>query len=78
MDRPEYRPVAADSRATAFDVELIDETSRSRLIASNLSLEEAVELAKNEARRRQLGRMFRAGSTEMRNVIVISECGAER
>jgi hypothetical protein len=59
-----------------FDVEHVDEASRSQLIASNLSLDEAIRLAREEAQRRRVGRMFRAGSPDVRNVIVITERAA--
>ncbi len=59
--------------AGAFDVEHVDATSRSQVIASNLSLEDAVAVAREEAQRRRLGRMFRAGSADLKNVIVITE-----
>ncbi len=59
--------------AAGFDVEHVDEASRSSVIASNLTLEEAVALAREEAERRRVGRMFRAGSPHVTNVIVITE-----
>jgi hypothetical protein len=59
--------------AAAFDVEHVDARRRSRVIASNLTVEEAVALAREEAQQRRLGRMFRAGSAELKNVIVITE-----
>jgi hypothetical protein len=42
-------------RRPVFAVEYLDEASRSQVIGSNLSLEEAVELARDEARQRRLG-----------------------
>ena len=63
--RPEIGP--------GYDVEHVDGTNRCQVIGSDLTLEEAVAMAREEAQRRGLGRMFRAGSTELRNVIVISE-----
>jgi hypothetical protein len=56
-----------------FNVDHLDETSRLRVIAADLTLENAVELAKREARQRGLGRMFLAGSADVRNVVVITE-----
>jgi hypothetical protein len=56
-----------------FAVEYFDQASRSQVIGSNLSLEEAVELARDEARQRRLGRMFAAGSAHPRDIIVITE-----
>lgn len=61
----------------AFDVEHVDEASRSQLIGSNLTMEEAVALAREESERRRLGRMFRAGSAHVMNVIVITERSTE-
>jgi hypothetical protein len=62
---------------TGFDVEHLDAASRPQLIAANLTLEEAVAVARREAKRRGVGRMFRAGSLDLRDVIVITECSQE-
>jgi hypothetical protein len=62
---PEYAPT--------FTVEHVDSTHRSQVIGSNLTLAQAVAMAKAEAQRRGLGRMFRAGSIHVKDVIVITE-----
>jgi hypothetical protein len=45
-----------------YDVLYRDPTHAERLIATGLAREAACELARSEARRRQIGRMFAAGS----------------
>jgi hypothetical protein len=45
-----------------YDVLYRDPTHAQRLIAAGLAREDACELARSEARRRHIGRMFAAGS----------------
>jgi hypothetical protein len=45
-----------------YDILYLDQSSRSRVIAAGLSREPAVTIARAEARRRRVGRMFLAGS----------------
>jgi hypothetical protein len=45
-----------------YDVLYRDRTNTEQMIASGLAREAACELARTEARRRQVGRMFAAGS----------------
>ena len=45
-----------------YDVLYLDQTHHQRVIAAGLARESAVTLARAEARRRRVGRMFLAGS----------------
>jgi hypothetical protein len=45
-----------------YDVLYLDQTSHQRVIAEGLARESAVTIARAEARRRRVGRMFLAGS----------------
>ncbi|MGH2590759.1 MAG: hypothetical protein ACRDGW_08180, partial [Actinomycetota bacterium] len=47
---------------TVYDVLYLDQTSHQSVIAAGLAREPAVTLARAEARRRRVGRMFLAGS----------------
>ena len=55
---PGYR----DQEGSVYDVLYVDQESHSRMIASGLGRDSAVTLARAEARRRRVGRMFLAGS----------------
>lgn len=46
----------------SYDVVYIDPGSGSQLVGTGMSREDATALARDEARRRQVGRMFLAGS----------------
>jgi hypothetical protein len=58
-----------------YDVVYLDSTSRSKPLATALGRDSAVALARTEARRRRVGRMFLAGSERPRagEVVVIVE-----
>lgn len=45
-----------------YDVLYLDQTSHQRVIAAGLARDSAVTIARAEARRRRVGRMFLAGS----------------
>jgi hypothetical protein len=45
-----------------YDVLYLDSSSRSRILASGLERHSAARIARDEARRRQVCRMFTAGS----------------
>ena len=45
-----------------YDVLYLDRSSRGKLVASGLAKRAACDLARSEARRRGVGRMFLAGS----------------
>lgn len=45
-----------------YDVLYLDQGSRCKVIASGLTRDSAVEVARSEARRRRAGRMFLSGS----------------
>jgi hypothetical protein len=45
-----------------YDVLYLDQASHRRIIAAGLGRESAVTIARAEARRRRIGRMFLAGS----------------
>jgi hypothetical protein len=45
-----------------YDVLYLDQASHARVIAAGLGRESAVTIARAEARRRRVGRMFLAGS----------------
>jgi hypothetical protein len=45
-----------------YDVLYMDRTQRGKIVASGLARQDACELARAEARRRGVGRMFLAGS----------------
>ena len=45
-----------------YDVLYVDLTHRQKVVASGLGRSEACDLARAEARRRRIGRMFLAGS----------------
>jgi hypothetical protein len=45
-----------------YDVLYLDQASHSRVIAAGLGRDSAVTVAREEARRRRVGRMFLAGS----------------
>jgi hypothetical protein len=49
-------------RQRVYDVLYLDHSSRGTLVASGLAKGPACELARAEARRRRVGRMFLAGS----------------
>lgn len=54
-----------------FDVLYLDRTQRQWLIAHRLPREVAVDVARSEAARRRVGRMFLAGSEPRGNVVLI-------
>ena len=58
-----------------FDVLYRDRTNTEQTIASGLAREAACELARSEARRRHVGRMFAAGSdlAPVADVVLIVE-----
>lgn len=45
-----------------YDVVYLDQGNREQLVATGLAREAACELARDEARKRGVGRMFEAGS----------------
>jgi hypothetical protein len=47
-----------------YDVVYLDRTKRETLVASSLARDAACELARLEAERRKVGRMFLAGSAQ--------------
>jgi hypothetical protein len=51
-----------DQEGSVYDVLYFDRASHARLIAAQLGRESAVTIARAEARRRRVGRMFLAGS----------------
>jgi hypothetical protein len=53
-----------------YDVLYVDWTHRQKVVASGLAKAEACDLARAEARRRRIGRMFLAGS----EMSPVSEC----
>jgi hypothetical protein len=56
-----------------YDVVYLDRTQNRRLIASGLGKDSAMTIARSEARRLRVGRMFLAGSDQAfgRDVVVI-------
>ncbi len=54
-----------------YDVLYLDRTQRQWLLAHRVSREVAVDLARAEAARRRVGRMFLAGSEPRGNVVLI-------
>jgi hypothetical protein len=50
------------SGGAVYDVLYLDRTSHARVIAAGLGRASAVTIAREEARRRRVGRMFLAGS----------------
>lgn len=63
-----------------YDVLYMERKRGSRVVACGLERESATRLAREEARRRHVGRMFLAGSVGMPNCdsIVIVPSGPER
>jgi hypothetical protein len=47
-----------------YDVVYTDQGNRQQLVATGLARDDACELARTEARRRRVGRMFLAGSEQ--------------
>ena len=60
---------------SVYDVLYLDQTSQSRVIAAGLGRDSAVTIARAEARRRRVGRMFLAGSepSQRGELVVIVE-----
>ena len=60
-----------------YDVLYLDHTSRGKLVASGLAKRAACDLARTEARKRGVGRMFLAGSemTPVGDCVVIVHSG---
>jgi hypothetical protein len=58
-----------------YDVLYLDQASHARVIAAGLGRDSAVTIARAEARRRRVGRMFLAGSEPSRRgeLVVIVE-----
>jgi hypothetical protein len=54
-----------------YDVLYLDRSNRQRLLAGGLAREAACEVARSEARRRGVGRMFLAGSEQARGEMVL-------
>jgi hypothetical protein len=52
-------------RLAMYDVLYLDQLSNWKLLASGLNKESAAEVARVEARRRHVGRMFLTGSASM-------------
>ena len=63
-----------------YDVVYLDESRRERVLAAGLGREGAVTLARSEARRLRVGRMFLCGSesSSARKTILIVESGTQR
>ena len=63
---------------TMYDVLYVDHGNRSEVVAQRLIRELAVSVARSEARRRSVGRMFLAGSEPPSGgVVVIVESGRQ-
>jgi hypothetical protein len=61
--RPGHRDQeGSDQEGSVYDVLYLDQSSHSRVIAAGLGRDSAVTVARAEARRRRVGRMFLAGS----------------
>lgn len=61
--------------ATLFDVVYLDEHGRSRNLATSVPAEDAVRIAKREAERRHVGRMFSAGSPPQSQCVLVVPAG---
>lgn len=63
-----------------YDVVYLDQTHRRRVLAAGLGREGAVALARDEARRLRVGRMFLCGSepSPRGEVILIVESGRQQ
>jgi hypothetical protein len=62
-----------------YDVLYLDRSNRQTLLAGGLAREAACELARSEARRRRVGRMFLAGSEQVaRGELVLIVASASR
>lgn len=60
-----------------YDVLYLDRRNSPHTVASGLKRDAAVEIARHEASRRRVCRMFLAGSEPRGETVVIVECGAE-
>jgi hypothetical protein len=54
-----------------YDVLYLDRSNRQRLLAGGLAREAACQVARSEARRRRVGRMFLAGSEPARGEMIL-------
>jgi hypothetical protein len=61
-----------------YDVVYLDRTHRQRIIASGLGKDSAVTIARAEARRLRVGRMFLAGSESAPGEVVVIVESAQR
>ncbi len=69
------RSATADGSETVYDVLYVDRAHQRQVLGTGLARERAVELAREEAHRRHVGRMFLAGSepAERGELVVIVE-----
>jgi hypothetical protein len=61
-----------------YDVVYLDRTHRQKIIASGLGKDSAVTIARAEARRLRVGRMFLAGSESAPGEVVVIVESAQR
>jgi hypothetical protein len=63
----------AQRRHEVYDVLYLDHSNREKVLARSVARDAACDLARAEARKRRVGRMFLAGSVHSTDLVLIVE-----